>query len=153
MRQGEHFVGHVEQPQQRRGGQLAQNRYGNAAEQGDQDGGMDGLMDGFVVFLPDGVRNDDVCAQRDADKQIHDQPDDGTVCADRRHGGRFFRTREVAYDGDIRGVEELLEDGGSRHRQREARQFIPDRPVQHIQRAFFVLHRVNFFLFLIPADV
>ena len=76
-----------------------------------------------VVLFADGVRDRHVCAQRDADEQVDDQADDRAVCADGRdcHGAEF--TGKVADDGDVRGVEQLAQNG--RHRNGKARDLIP----------------------------
>ena len=90
----------------------------------------------FGLSLSDGVRNDDIAAQRDADEQVDDQTDDRAVCANRRDTGRACAARKVADDGDVRGIKELLQNCRCRDGQCKARQFVPDRPMQHIKLLF-----------------
>lgn len=71
-------------------------------------------MHGLAVTAADGVGDDDVCAECDADEQIQQQPDDRTVCADSGHGDRAQLTREVTDDGDVGRVEQLPENAGRR---------------------------------------
>ena len=66
---------------------------------------MYGAVHGLTVTAADGVGNDDVRAERDADKQVQDQADDRAVGADGGHGGRAHLAREIADDSDIGRVE------------------------------------------------
>ena len=93
---------------------------------------MHRALDGIVVAAADGVRDDDVRAERDADEKVDDEADDRAVCAHRRDGDCARIAREVADDGDVRGVEELLQDRRGRDRQGKERQLIPDGAVQHV---------------------
>lgn len=82
----------------------------------------------------DGIGDDHVGAQGNADEQVHHQADDGAVGPHGGHGGGALRgSGKVPHDGHIRGVEQLLQNGGGRHRQGKAGQFIPNGPVEHIQ--------------------
>ena len=91
----------------------------------------------------DGVRDDDVRAERDADEKVDDEADDRAVCAHRRDGDCARIAREVADDGDVGRVEQLPEDAGRGDGQGIAREFIPDRAVEHVQmlRLGRCLHR------------
>ena len=90
-----------------------------------------------LLALPDGVRDDDVRAERDADEKVDDEADDRAVCAHRRDGDCARIAREVADDGNVRGVEELLQDRRGRDRQGKERQLIPDGAVQHVDLMLF----------------
>ena len=90
-----------------------------------------------LLALPDGVRDDDVRAKRDADEKVDDEADDRAVCAHRRDGNCARIAREVADDGDVRGVEELLQNRRGCDRQGKERQLIPDGAVQHVDLMLF----------------
>ena len=81
----------MEQPQQRRGDTLAQQRHQHAAENRNQYGRMHRFLDLVLVSAFNRVGNDHVCPQRDADEQIDDQPDARAVCPNRHHSGRALR--------------------------------------------------------------
>ena len=98
---------------------------------------MHGAVHGLAVAAADGVGDDDVRAERDADEQIQQQPDDRTVCTDSGHGDRAQLTREVTDDGDVGRVEQLPEDAGRRDRQGVARELAPERPVEHVHMPLF----------------
>ena len=137
-RQREHIIRHVERPQKRRRDQFPKQRHKKSSDDGDQDGGMDGLFDCVVLSLPDGVGDDHVRAQRNADKKIDDQADDRAVCTDSRDRRRSARTRKVADDRHVRRVKKLLQDRCRRHRQRKLRDLVPDGTMEHIDMLLFL---------------
>ena len=98
---------------------------------------MHGAVHGLAVAAADGVGDDDVRAERDADKQVQQQTDDRTVRADGGHGNGAQLTREVADDGDVGRVEQLPEDTGRRDRQGIARELAPERPGEHVHVPLF----------------
>ena len=104
---------------------------------------MHGAVHGLAVAAADGVGDDDVRAERDANEQIQQQADDRAVGADGSHGGCAHIAREIADDGDVGRVEQLPEDAGRGDGQGIAREFIPDRAVEHVQmlRLGRCLHR------------
>ena len=138
-----HIVRHVEQAHEPGRDELAEDRYDHAADEGRDDGGMHGAVHGLAVAAADGVGDDDVRTERDADEQIQQQADDRAVGADGSHGGRAHIAREIADDGDVGRVEQLPEDAGRGDGQGIAREFIPDRAVEHVQmlRLGRCLHR------------
>ena len=100
--------------------------------------------DRVLIPAANGGGDDDVRAKRDADEEIDDEADDGAVRAHGRDRQRARLSCEVADDGQIRGVEELLEDRRCRHRQGKERKLVPDRTVQHVDLVFFaVCHKKN----------
>lgn len=104
---------------------------------GKHDGRVHRALDGIVVAAADGVRDDDVRAERDADEKVDDEADDRAVRAHRRDGDCARIAREVADDGNVRGMEELLQDRRGRDRQGKERQLIPDGAVQHVDLMLF----------------
>ena len=135
-RQREYVVRYVEQPQQRRGDKLSQQRDQHAARERENHGRVYRLLHVLLPPLSDGVRNNHVGPQRDADEQIDDQTDDWAVRPYGRYGGGALRAGEIADYGDVGGVEKLFQNRCRRDRQRKLRQLVPDRPVQHIQLLF-----------------
>ena len=133
----EHILRHVQDAEQRRGDELTKQRDRCAAAHGEHDGRVHRALDGIVVAAADGVRDDDVRAERDADEKVDDEADDRAVCAHRRDGDCARIAREVADDGDVRGVEELLQDRRGCDRQGKERQLIPDGAVQHVDLMLF----------------
>ena len=134
---GKHIVRHVEHAQQRRGDELPEQRDHRTAEHGENDRRVDRVPDRLFIPAADGGGDDDVRAQRNADEKIDNEADDGTVCAHGCNGQRARVAGEVADDGDIRGVKELLQDRRGSHRQRKERQLVPDGAVEHIDLVFF----------------
>ena len=134
---GEHVLRHIENTQKRRGDELTKQRDRRAAAHSEHNGRVHRALDGIVVAAADGVRDDDVRAERDADEKVDDEADDRAVCAHRRDGDCARIAREVADDGDVRGVEELLQDRRGRDRQGKERQLIPDGAVQHVDLMLF----------------
>ena len=128
-REREHLVRHIQHPQQGRGDQLAEQPDDYAADDGDDDRGVHRLVHGVAVAAADSVRDDDIAADADADEKVYDKPDDRAVCADGRHGDGLLGTREVADDGDVRGVKKLPEYRRCRNGQGKLRQLVPDRAV------------------------
>ena len=98
---------------------------------------MHRALDRIVVAAADGVRDDDIRAERDADEKVDDEADDRAIRAHRRDGDCARIAREVADDGDVRGVEELLQDRRGCDRQGKERQLIPDGAVQHVDLMLF----------------
>ena len=136
QRQREHVVRHLQQAQQRRRRQLAERGHEHAAQQRHEDRREDGLLHGVFIALPDGVRDDDVRAERDADEEVHQQADDRAVRAHGGYGRRPLRAGEVADDRDVRGVEELLQNRRRRHREGEQRNLVPDGAMEHVKLPF-----------------
>ena len=97
---------------------------------------MDGLLHGVFIALPDGVRDDDVRAERDTDEEVHQQADDRAVRAHGGYGRRPLRAGEVADDRDVRGVEKLLQNRRRRHREGEQRNLVPDGAMEHVKLPF-----------------
>ena len=128
-----YIVRHVEQAHEPSRDELAEDRHEHAADERRDDGGVHGAVHGLAVAAADGVGDDDVRAERDADEQIQNQADDRAVGADGGHGGRAHIAREVADDGDVGRVEQLAENAGRGDGQGIAREFVPDRAVEHVQ--------------------
>ena len=149
-RVGEHVVRHVQDTEQRRGDELAEQCDGCAAEYRKYDRRMHGALDRLVVPATDGGSDNDIRAERDANEEIDDEADDRSVRAHRRDRHRARIAREVADDRDVRGVEQLLQDRRGGDRQGEERQLIPDGAVQHVDLVFsdrFFHNRFQFLLF------
>jgi len=132
QRHAPHLLRHGEKRQEPGRAQLSRRGEDHAAEQRKQDGGVDRPAHPVAVALPDHLRQHDVRAQREAGEQVHDQRDHRCVAAHRRHG---VLADEAAHDRDIRRVEQLLQHGGQRQRQRDPYQFIADRAVQQVELA------------------
>ena len=142
-----HIVRHIEQAHEPGRNELAEDRHEHAADEGCDDGSMYGAVYGLAVAAADGVGDDDVCAERDADEQIQDQADDRAVGADGGHGSRAHIAREVADDSDVGRVEQLPEDAGRGDGQSIARELIPERPVEHVHMPLFGHCLHNFLTF------
>ena len=142
-----HIVRHIEQAHEPGRDELAEDRHEHAADERRDDGGVHGTVHGLTVAAADGVGDDDVRAERDADEQIQNQADDRAVGADSGHGGRAHVAREVADDGDVGRVEQLAENAGRGDGQGIAREFIPERPVEHVHMLLFGYCLHNFLTF------
>lgn len=64
--------------------QLTENGDDDAAQQREYDGRVHGLLHGLAVAAADGVCDDDIRAEGDADEQVDDERDERAVCADGR---------------------------------------------------------------------
>ena len=142
-----HILRHIEQSHEPACDQLPEERHEHAADERRDDGGVHGAVHGLAVTAADGVGDDDVRAECDADEQIQQQPDDRTVCADSGHGDRAQLTREVTDDGDVGRVEQLPENAGRRDRKGVARELAPERPVEHVHMPLFGHCLHNFLTF------
>lgn len=139
--QGEHVGGHVEHAEKRSGEQFSDDGDDHAADQGGDDGRVHGVAHRFAAASSDGVGDDDVRAESDADEQVEDESGDGRVGADGRDRGGAVGLGEVADDHDAGCVEELFQNAGRRHGERESQDFRPYAPVQHVY-ALLVVHHV-----------
>ena len=144
--EGQHVLRHVQRPQERPGGQLAQQGHQNAADDGHEHRRMYRAVDGPAVLLADGVGDDHICPQGDAHKQVDDQADHRAVGPHCRHGGGAEFAGEVAHHRQVRGVEQLLQHCRGRHGQGISGQLVPDGTVQHIQRLLLLrcFHSISF---------
>ena len=102
---------------------------------------MHGLAHGVTAAASDGVGDDDVRAKRDADEQVEDESGDRRVGTDGGDRRGAVGLGEVADDHDAGCVEELLQNAGRRHGERESQDFRPYAPVQHVY-ALLVVHHV-----------
>ena len=138
---GEHVGGHVEHAEKRSGEQFSDDGDDHAADQGGDDGRVHGVAHRFAAASSDGVGDDDVRAESDADEQVEDESGDGRVGADGRDRGGAVGLGEIADDHDAGCVEELFQNAGRRHRERESQDLRPNAPVQHVY-ALLVVHHV-----------
>ena len=76
---GEHVGGHVEHAEKRSGEQFSDDGDDHAADQGGDDGRVHGVAHRFAAASSDGVGDDDVRAESDADEQVEDESGDGRV--------------------------------------------------------------------------
>ena len=141
-----HVVRHMQRAQQGGSGQLAERGDDNAAQQGKHDGGVHGLLHGLAVAAADGVCDDDIRAEGDADEQVDDERDERAVCADGGDGNGLVRAGEVADNGNVGGVEQLFQNGCCGDRQGKLRQLAPDRAVEHVEPLAFCGSHVEFLL-------
>ena len=84
-----------------------------------------GIFHRLFFSLTDYMRNHYIAAQRNADKQVDDQPDEGAVCTDGCNGYRAVLLRKIADNRKIRSVEQLLQNCRRRDRYRKLRQSFP----------------------------
>lgn len=106
--------------------QQAQDRRRNQLpEQSNDHGGVHGFFHRLFFSLTDCMRNHYIAAQRNADKQVDDQPDEGAVCADGCNGYRAVLLRKIADNRKIGSVEQLLQNCRRRDRYRKLRQSFP----------------------------
>ncbi len=128
---GVHVGGDVHEGETRPDHRFTDQRGGQSAGDGQQQGGLDRLFDGFRFPLPHRLGYDHIGTQGNAHEEIHEQADDGTVRTDSSHGFSAPGLGEGADNGDVRGVEELLEHAGGGNRQRKKQDPVPDRSLQH----------------------
>ena len=136
QRQGEDVRRDVEHPQQGRRDELPQHGHQPAPQEGDQHRGVHRLVHVLLRPLADGVGDDHIGPQGDADEQIDDEADNGAVGPHRCHRRRALRPGEVAHHRHVGGVEQLLQNRRRRHRESESGQLVPDGAVEHIQLFF-----------------
>jgi len=91
--------------------QFTENGDDDAAQQREYDGRVHGLLHGLAVAAADGVCDDDIRAEGDADEQVDDERDELAVCADGGDGNGLVRAGEVADNGNVGGVEQLFQNG------------------------------------------
>ena len=132
-----HLVRHMQRTQQGGRSQLTENGDDDAAQQREYDGRVHGLLHGFAVAIR---------AEGDADEQVDDERDERAVCADGGDGNGLVRAGEVADDGNVGGVEQLLQNGCCGDRQGKLRQLAPDRAVEHVEPLAFCGSHVEFLL-------
>ena len=133
---GEHVGGHVEHAEKRSGEQFSDDGDDHAADQGGDDGRVHGVAHRFAAASSDGVGDDDVRAESDADEQVEDESGDRRVGTDGGDRRGAVGLGEVADDHDAGCVEELFQDTGCGHRQRVAQDLGPDTAVQHVYFLF-----------------
>ena len=109
--QGQDLLRHVEKAQQRRRQELPDPRHRRAPQQGDQDGGVDRLLHGVLIAVADGVGDDHVGPQGNADEEVHDEADDGAVGAHRRPRGGGGVAGEVAAQAALRRLDSMQQQG------------------------------------------
>ena len=144
--EGQHVLRHAQCPQQGPGRQLAQQRNQNAPDDGHEHRRVYRAADGVPVPLANSVGDDYIGAQGDAHKQVDDQADHRAVGPHRRHGDGAELSRKIAHHRQVRGVEQLLQNGRGRHGQGVSGQFVPDGAAQHIQRLLLLrcFHSMSF---------
>ena len=141
-----HVVRHMQRTQQGGRSQLTENGDDDAAQQREYDGRVHGLLHGLAVAAADGVGDDDIRAEGDADEQVDDERDERAVCADGGDGNGLVRTGEVADNGNVGGVEQLFQNGCCGDWQGKLRQLAPDRAVEHVEPLAFCGSHVEFLL-------
>ena len=118
-----------EKAQERVDDQLPQEHEKETAQNGQQDGGVHGIVDAFLIPRADASCDHHVGAQRNAGEQIDQEAYHRAVAADGRHGGGAGK---APHHGDIRGIEQLLENSRSGQRKGHHQDFISQRAVQHV---------------------
>ena len=108
-------------------------------------------LHGLAVTAADGVGDDDVCAECDADEQIQRcSPMTATVCADSGHGDRAQLTPvKLPTTATSAALNSCPENAGRRDRKGVARELAPERPVEHVHMPLFghCLHNFLTFFF------
>ena len=125
----QHVGGRREHPQHGAREHEPGGRQKEAADEGDEDAGVYGLAHLLPLPLSDVVRDQHVGAHGDPHEEVDQHVDDRSVAAHRRHG---LAAVEPSHHGHVRRVEQLLQDGAGRKRQREQDDLVPQGPVQHV---------------------
>lgn len=97
----EHVLRHVQAGQEAVGNGFAEGRHENAAQDGKQNGRMDGLFHHIPVVPAQGVGDDHVGAQTDAHEEIHHQGHDGGIGTDGGHAGIPGLAGEIAHHRQV----------------------------------------------------
>ena len=85
-----------------------------------------------MVALAEVVGDDDVGADGDAEEEVYEDADDGAVAAD---GGDGVGGGVASDDGDVDGVERLLEDAAGDEGHGEGQDFSGEGAVEHVHLA------------------
>ena len=105
QRRTKHIVRHMERVQQRSRREFTDYSHKNAAQKRYHNRGMDRFFHRLPVIPSDGVGDDNIRTQRNADEQVDDQGDNRAVCPHRRHSYGLSRTGEVTYHYNVGGIE------------------------------------------------
>ena len=106
--------------------QLSDDGDDHAADQGGDDGRVHGVAHRLAAASSDGVGDDDVRAESDADEQVEDESGDRARWSRRPRPRRCRRIAEkLPTISDAGCVEELFQNAGRRHGERESQDFRP----------------------------
>ena len=95
---------------------------------------VDGRVDTLVRTLTEIGGDDDIRADGNAEKQIEEHIDDSRRAAD---GRLILAGGELAENGNIHGVEQLLQDAAERQRQGKQHELAQKPAVQHVDLIAF----------------
>ena len=135
--QGQHVRRRLHQPQDGRCAQHADEGQSCAADEAQQNGGVDGPVDLVVLPGAEVPGGQNAGAGGQTHEQVHQQVDQGGGGA---HGSQRVVTGEAAHHDDVRRVEQQLQQTGADERQGEAQHFGQDGPGTHIDGIGFLRH-------------
>ena len=82
-------------------------------------------MDRRLIFLPDRIGDNNICSQRNSDKQVEQQTNDRAVSANRSHADSLGIPSEITDDRQIGCIKKLLQNSCCCYRKCIKDQFIP----------------------------
>ena len=115
--------------EQRAGDQFSDDRHDHPAYKGDEDGRVHRVADPFPVGLSRTAGDDHVGTHGDAAEHGDHESDEGVVAP---HGSHGLLSHKPSDHGDIRRVEQLLQDPGGRHRQCKPYDLVSQRAMDHV---------------------
>ena len=89
------------------------------------------LLNRLIILFSNGICNNYVCAERDAEERVNDQRDDRSICSYRCHARLAEFAREVSYYRDVGSIEELLKDARKCQRKSKPEDLIPQASFSH----------------------
>ena len=96
------------------GGKKAHKGHQHTAGKAQGDGGLHRFMNAHIVFCAVAAGRHNVCAQRKAHEQVHQQVDQRAVGAD---SGQRRAACKPAHHNDVRRIEQQLQNAGCRQGQ------------------------------------
>ena len=90
---------------------------------------MDTASNSTVTLGADGIGDDNICADRDANEQVYQQINHERICTD---SGQGFIARELPDHSNIGRIEQLLQNARRRKRNGKPQNLTTERSVQHI---------------------